>query len=998
MFKKTRICTGLALAFGSGLFIGVAPALAQDATQRVEVTGSRIMSPNAESPSPLQIITAADIKASGVTNIQDLLLKNPAIGGAATFSRTNSNFDTSNSGTAVIDLRNLGEERTLVLVNGKRFVAGIPGTSAVDLNSIPTDFIERIEILTGGASSMYGSDAVAGVVNIILKRDFQGFALDAQVGRSSEGDDKGNKFSLTWGANAEGGKGNVMAHFSATKQGSVYARDRSGLGIDNISDAAFTGEKSDIFKFTTPFYSSFAPKGRFFINPGNSTASRTVEADGSIKTFSTNGPAGDGVGADGYNRQSARAIAIPTDRYLFAAKGDYEVAPGHRAYLEGTYSATKTSSNLEPFPLGVDDIYPTTGQVPAQFLVNGALVRNPIVPDGIYNLLSKTDDTGALVYGFSRRLAEVGDRGSVANNDTFRVATGVKGAFTLGNIWDYDVYGSYGFSKRQQTSGGQVNVQNFRNGLEAIPDADDEDGDGNVDEAICRDPTARDQGCVPVNIFGAGSLSQAAVKYISAPSLLSTFVSQQFYGATVSGEPMMLPAGPLGIALGAEYRKEYSLSEFDALQQAGLNAGNAIPKTEGDYDVKELFGEVRVPLLKDASYAKALSVSGAVRASNYSTIGNAVSWNAGVEWSLNSDVKFRATRALAIRAPNIAELYQPPSQDFPQVQDPCVGVTPTSTGVTADRCRASPGVNDNIAANGGTFTQSQADLQGTSGFDRGNPDLEEEKGWTTTFGVVFTPRSVDMLRNWTFTADYFDIKIDQAIVPTPRQFILDQCYSGDASFCNFITRRPAAIGANNAGSLEYVDSAVTNSGGYNTEGVDLTAAYSNKLGPGIFNTRLAWTYLKDGYLIPTPGSSKDYFAGEVGSPKNKGNLALGYTWGPWGINGQFTFVGESSLDDQYLQGLCNVPFDDDGNCSSPTKRDSVKLPSKTYTDVQASYTVGKVQYYLGVDNLFDTKQQFCDTNALVAGENGGCATGTGTAPAAYDAIGRRYYIGLRMTL
>jgi iron complex outermembrane receptor protein len=298
MFKRTRICTGLALAFGSGLFVGVAPALAQDATQRVEVTGSRIISPNAEAPSPLQIITAEDIKATGATNVQQLLLKNPTMGGAPTFSRTNSNFDTLNSGVAVVDLRNLGEERTLVLVNGKRFVAGVPGTSAVDLNSIPTDFIERIEILSGGASSMYGSDAVAGVVNIILKRDFQGFALDARVGRSSEGDNKENKFSLTWGANAEGGKGNVMVFFGATKQGAVYSRDRDGLGVDNISDAALTGLASDQFKYTTPFYSSFAPKGRFFINPGNSTASRTVEADGSIKPWSTNGPAGDGVGPD----------------------------------------------------------------------------------------------------------------------------------------------------------------------------------------------------------------------------------------------------------------------------------------------------------------------------------------------------------------------------------------------------------------------------------------------------------------------------------------------------------------------------------------------------------------------------------------------------------------------------------------------------------------------------------------------------------------------------
>jgi iron complex outermembrane receptor protein len=375
-------------------------------------------------------------------------------------------------------------------------------------------------------------------------------------------------------------------------------------------------------------------------------------------------------------------------------------------------------------------------------------------------------------------------------------------------------------------------------------------------------------------------------------------------------------------------------------------------------------------------------------------VGNTTSWNAGVEWAPNADLKFRATRALAIRAPNIGELYQPPSQTFPSVSDPCVGVTATSVGVTSDRCRASPGVNANIAANGGTFTLSQADLQGTSGYDRGNPDLQEEHGWTTTIGMVLTPRGTFM-RNWVFTADYFDIKIDQAIVSTPRQFILDQCYSGDTSFCSFVTRRAEAVGANNSGSLEFVDSASTNSGGVATQGVDFTLGGSEKLGPGVLNTRLAWTYMNKGYVTPLPGSAKDVYAGEIGSPKNKGSLSLGYSWGAWAVNGQFTFIGESALDDQYLKSLCDA-FDENGDCTSPTKAGSIKVPRKTYTDVQASYTYGKIQYYIGADNLFNTKALICDTNALNNSDTV-CATGTGTA-AAYDPIGRRYYVGLRMAL
>jgi iron complex outermembrane recepter protein len=977
MFKRTKISTAAVLAITA---MAGGTAIAQEATQRLEVTGSRILSLNADSASPLQVITGAEIRASGVTNIQDLLLRNPTVG-APTFSRTNSNFDVANSGVAVIDLRSLGEERTLVLVNGKRFVAGVPGTSAVDLNAIPTDFIERIEILTGGASSMYGSDAVAGVVNIILKRDFQGVSLDASIGQSSEGDDDKRKASITWGATADGGKGNVMAHFAVSKQGAVYSRDRDGLGIDNISEANFSGDVNDLFKFRTPFYSGFNPKGRFYTDNGTFI----VDPDGTIRAPSTNGPNGDGVNADGFNRQGSRTIAIPTDRYLIAAKGDYEVAEGHRAYLESTYSFAKTTARLEPFPLSSDDIYKADGNVPAEFRIgNGPLVRNPLIPDTIFNGMTSTNADGARVYQFDRRLSEFGDRGARANSDTFRVVSGVKGIVPVGNAWDYDAYGSYAFSKRSQNSSGQVNVLNFRNALEAIPDTNDIDGDGNTTEPICRDANAREQGCVPVNLFGAGNISPAAVKYIQAPSSLSTYVSQQFYGATVSGEPIAMPAGALGVAFGAEYRKEKSLSEFDSLTQLGLNASNATPATEGDYDVKEVFGEVRVPILKDAPFAKALSLQGAVRFSDYSTLGNTTSWNIGAEWSPISDVRVRATRALATRAPNIGELYSPPVQDFPTVTDPCNLVTATATDAKSVRCRAAPGVAANIAANNGVFTLSQADTQGVSGFDRGNPDLKEESGWTTTFGVVYTPRSIPALSRFTFTLDYFDVKISDAIVDTPRSFILDQCYSGDASFCNFITRRDQNVGANSAGSLEFVDAASSNSGGYNTSGIDLTATYADKVGPGNLTARAAWTYLNDGYLVPLPGAERDYFAGEVGSSKNKGSLGLGYGWGAFAINGQFTFIGEASVDDQFLAGF-------------GAARDSVKIPSRTYTDMQASYTVGKIQYYFGVDNLFNTKQQVCDTNGTNLGDEV-CSTGAGTDAGTYDAIGRRFYIGLRMSL
>jgi outer membrane receptor for ferrienterochelin and colicin len=307
-----------------------------------------------------------------------------------------------------------------------------------------------------------------------------------------------------------------------------------------------------------------------------------------------------------------------------------------------------------------------------------------------------------------------------------------------------------------------------------------------------------------------------------------------------------------------------------------------------------------------------------------------------------------------------------------------VGITATGGGVLGDRCRAAPGVLANITANG-SFTLSQADLQGTSGFDRGNPALKQEKGNSTTLGLVYTPTGIAALRNFTFTADYFKIKVDDAIVSTPRDFILSQCYNGDASFCQFITRRPAAQGPNSAGSLSFVDSAVTNSGGLFTEGVDITIGYADRVGPGRLNSKLAYTRVSKGYVIPLRGSDPDDFAGEVGAAKDKFTLNLGYSMGPWSISTTTSYIGKSALDDQLL-------------ASFGAPKGSITIPSKTYVDLQLNYTYRKATFYVGLDNAFDTKAPRFDTNGLITGGT----TGAGTAADVYDAIGQRYYAGVRL--
>jgi iron complex outermembrane receptor protein len=975
MMMERVLCRSIRLICIGGVTLGMHAAHAQtQPIQQVQITGSRLSSPNAESPSPLQVLTAADIAQSGSTNLQELLLKNPTMGTPG-ISRTNSNFSTSSAGVATIDLRNLGTSRTLVLINGRRMVAGVPGESAVDLNTIPTDFIERIELLTGGASATYGSDAVAGVVNIIMKRNFNGVVADVQGGRSQEGDDLKRKLALTFGSSSADGASNIMGHFGYSKQGAVYSRDRAASAVDQNTKLNSTGLAEDAFTAVRPFYSSFAPAGRFF----HDTGSYTYDANGKEIPFSTNGSATQQ--ATGFNRSDYRTIAVPTERFLFATNGNLALNENHSAFFEGMYASSKVTTRLEPFPLGAESIYPDSGgQVPAEFMVNGVLRRNPVVPQYLFDRISDTDGDGLRDYYFTRRMADIGNRGSTADRDTFRLATGVKG--TVMEKWNYEVYGAYGATKESQISAGQVNVLNFRNALEAITDLNDVNGNGSTTDAICRDANARAQGCVPINIFGAGKISTAAANYVGAPGSLLTKTTQKLAGASISGDAFALPAGPLGIAAGVEWRKEYSSSVPDALTQAGLNAGNATPPTEGEFTVKEFFVETRVPLLKDAPFAKSLSLLAAVRAGDYSTVGNTTSWNLGMEWSPIANVKLRATRALSTRAPNINELFSPPSQDFPSgLVDPCLGVTPTSTDARSVACRAAPGVNANIAANGGVFKLNQADEQGVSGYNRGNPALGPEKGRSTTVGLVITPRTIPMLSNFVFTADYFNIKIADAIVSTPRQFALASCYGGGlTSFCDFITRRPAAVGANSAGSLSFIDTAVSNSGGKGTEGVDVTVGWADKVGPGRLNARLAYTYVKEGYDIPLPGEPRDPFAGELGAAKNKATLNLGYRWGAFNLSSTTTFIGASSLDDTFLKSF-DLPAG------------SVKVGSKVYNDFQLGYTIRKsMEVYFGVDNAFNTKAPPIITG--LPGNTTGAETDAGT----YDAIGRRYYLGLRVTL
>ena len=998
----TTVIAGMAIAApayaqGTG---NVAPAQAKPQTaaavkddgETIIVTGSRIANRSAISPSPLQIVDSKQIRDSGVVNIQDVLLQNPVFGTPG-ISRTNSSFATQSAGVATVDLRNLGSDRTLTLVNGRRFVSGVPGSAAVDLNVIPTQFLERVDVLTGGASAVYGSDAVAGVVNFIYKSHFNGIQADAQAGVSEHGDGSDQQVNLLVGKNFADNRGNVMLFGGYSKQGTVLKRDRSteqgSSALDSTSKGLrITGDAADLFIRQAPFLSSFVPAGRYFTD----NLAFTYGPDGALRTCfkrNTGGCVnGDGSvsGPDGFNRSAFRYLAVPVERYVAAGRANFEIAPAFNLFAEGNYARTQVSTVIEPFPAASDDINPgTAGQIAIESRVNGVLYRNPYVPDAIFNDASDTNGDGLRDIFFTKRLSDLGGRTSTAKRDLYRVAGGVNGKFGGHEQFNYEVFGVYGQTKEHQTGGGQFNGPNFIQALNAIRDVNDINGNGNTTEIICADAAARAAGCIPANPFGLNSLAPA-VSYIAAPTTLTTKVTQTVVGANVNGQLFSLfGADPIGFSLGGEYRKETSSNVFDLLTQQGLNGNNKLPSTFGKFHVWEAFAEAIVPLFHDRPFFYDLSVRGAVRRSHYSTVGNTTSYNFGGEWAPVRDVRFRAMTARSVRAPNVNELFSPLQQDFPSgLTDPCDGVTATSTGTIATNCRASVGVNANIATNG-SFTVSQADAQGITSFAGGNLNLKAERGDSFTAGVVITPKSIAPLRNLTVTVDYFNIRIKGAIVTLPLQFILDQCYGqSNATYCAFIKRRPAALGNNNAGSLDEVNSGSGNAGGIKTSGIDATIAGRWNVAGGQFNAKLAYTHLLSGFLVPLPGADRDYFAGEIGAAKDRFTATTGWDGKVFGINLTGTYVGASYIDDQLAKS-----FTDAQDNPIPRHDKVFRVHPEFYLDGQMRFTVApKFEFYLGANNLLDNKPPYLADIGASAGQD----TDAGT----YDALGRRYYAGVRV--
>lgn len=966
-------CSTLAFCAGLGASLVSGIAFAQDtegaAVEEIVVTGSRIRSADLTSPSPLQVVDAQLIEDLGVVNVQDALQLNPAFGVPGQ-SRFISNNSITNAGSATVNLRNLGANRTLVLVDGRRMIAGIPGTTQVDLSMVPTEFIERVEVLTGGASAVYGSDAVAGVVNLIYKKDFEGFVANAQMGVSQEGDGDENKVSLLAGSNFADGAGNFMVTMAYSDQKALEGDKRSFSDDSYFSMGVQNGNSSDLFKRVL---------NRSTVHP-----SGTMAAGGQNYTFDANG---DAIPWDindqstRYNQNDfgpTRNIASPVERLSTAARLSYEMSDSVTGIFELNYGRTSSVSSFEPHPyvsnsniIGIFEPHNLEN-----FITNPAdgttlLVRNPYIPDILYNGNTDSNGDGLIDAPYSKRMVEFGNRATDIDRQLFRVVFGFEG--DISDNWSYDAYYSYGRSDLAGRMQGLFNIPNLRAALNVTSDVFDFDGDGDVAEAVCVDPNARARGCVPINFYGLNNITDEAKAYVQGTGFQDSVQEMNVISANVTGTLFEMPAGPMQVAAGIEYRDESSKHRFDPLSNTNQNGFIQLTDTLGSQTVKEVYAEVNVPIINS------LSIRAAGRMSDYSTLDKFNAYNVGLEWAPIDSLRFRAVYASAVRAPNIGELFAAPNAGVTSITDPCQGVAIGDTDAVALNCLADPGVVTNANANGGVVTFIQSDFQGVQTISANNPNIAEETGETKTFGVVFQP---EFLPGLALTVDYYDIELEDAINRVSTSTVLNKCYTeGLQEFCDFVSRRTAAATPYSAGSVDLLVRGLVNSGGLFSEGVDVTANYVWDVGEGSMSINATWTHLLDQGIYPLTGDPVDTFEGEIGFPTDKAFVSFRWDRGPFRLSMSGEYVGASYIDDDWVNN--NFPTEN-------PRSGNFEISSKFYMAGQVGYTFSDTyDVYFGVNNLLDS-----DPPPIWGGIPGGSGNAN-TNQGRYDVVGRSYYVGVR---
>lgn len=895
------------------------------ALDRVEVTGTRIKRTDFEGPAPVQVIDRQEIERSGHIRLGDLLQELTSSGSAI-----NTAFnapDSGGDGSERVSLRNLEPERTLVLVNSRRWVKGTTQagvSNSADLSTIPAAAVERIEVLTGGASSVYGSDAIAGVINIITRKNFTGTQASAQYGVTDENDGAEEAYNLTMGRGDS--QSNIMLSLSHSKQDEIMAADRAISRVPQFGADEFGGPVSR--------GSSATPEGRFIVaDPNTGEVFDLTRREGATGTSLDDFRPFDGT-ADRFNFAPDNFLQIPLDQTSVYLHATHEFSPQLRFFTEGLYNNRQSVQLQAPAPLFLG----SAGILPLNV---GVSAENP------FNPFDFDLDSNSNLILIGRRFVEAGTRNYRSDVDTWRWTGGLEGDFMVADRrFDWDVSYTFSESKRTQSIENLVNHDRLALAL------------GPLDQCTGE--------CVPFNIFGGqqgtgnapgsgGSITPEMIDYVTFTAVERNEQRMVNWLANLSGEIVQLPAGPLAFAAGFEKRREFAADTPDSISAAGSGAasvsGGIRAPTSGRLNLEAWYAELSVPLLADRPGADLLELSGSVRTSDFDQFGSETTSRVGLRWRPMQDLLLRASFAEGFRAPGVQDLFGGLGVADPQLNDPCSNFLTGGTSQTViDNC-----ISQGVPADG-SFEQINPQIRITLG---GNPDLEPETSESFTVGAVWSP---DFVPGLGVTLDYYQIELENTITSIGAQSILDAC-AQSLRLCDLIDRSAS-------GEVSRLLDTQVNIGSTDVAGVDFSINYTlADTAFGRFTGVWRASYLEE-FEESVPDFSDASAPEEVrdlvgtllsGQPDRsfpEWRQSLDLIWDYGAINALWSIRYIDGYRESCSDGL--VPtYSELGLCSNPDPSNPTNdLGSVTYHDVQASYHFEQfdqfdARFTLGVDNLFD---------------------------------------------
>jgi iron complex outermembrane recepter protein len=963
-FKRSRIAYASLLAMSSSVILVAAPAVAQTAEpERVEVTGSRLRLSGSLSSSPIASVGKADIETTQPVAVEELIRGLPSA-----YPAIGPNINNGSNGTASIDLRGLGSNRTLVLINSKRFVPATLG-GVVDTNSVPVSLLERVDLVTGGASAVYGADAISGVVNFITKRNFTGIEATTLYSVSEQGDAQRRKNDLTLGANLADGRGNVALHVGTTRTEAIRLGDRD---FANTVISSSTGAPGGFSGTSVPAVWSGMP--------APISGSRVIDGtSGVFRAANASAP------PDGYNTNPPNYFETPLTRTQATALGRFTINQHAEAYAEIFHTRSNVTLNLAPsgtfgvalnIPIGNPYITaPIRQQLCAAYSISAA------------NCLA--NGTTEFRANIARRFVEAGPRIYSYDNTSTQYTAGVRGSVPMFDSWSYDAYYQSGRAEQIQTTGNGFSFTKLQQAVRA------------TSTTAC---TVSTGGCVPINLFGpAGSISQAMLNYISIPTFQTTLVRQEVISASANGEVSAVKSpmarSPLNLAVGLEHRTVFGGNKSDSVVQTQgelLGSGAPTPDRNGELSFKEVYLEASLPLVQNKPMAQAINIGGGYRDTEFTTSSGGTksygSWKAGVDWTPVKGLRLRGEQQRATRAPNVNELFAPVTTGLATLAiDPCQGTRITAgdagkAGTLTSLCQQTGVPTSQIGA---VSSPSSSQINNTSG---GNPNLGPETADTTTLGLVWDLGFVD---NLSVSLDYWKIKVDGAVSSATAGQVINGCYDATLNpgftynvFCQAI-QRDALNGTFNGTGSKGVITQSSNLGAFNYSGIDVGVAYRlplSKIGKpnlGRVDMSLQMSLLNraDFKSLPTVATLEQagYYGVDVGTPYSKTRFSQRTTWllGKYSLGYNWRHVG----------GATEQP----GGTTYLPEYSTIK--AYNYFDLNGTWQAHKnVKLSLTINNAFDKKPPFVGTGIAPGASNFG-----NTMPTVYDVIGRRFTLTAQAT-